>query len=465
MKNIFLKSLLILTISLGILSSCVNSDDYSTPENSLTTYELKATTTVEAVNTAANVAAATAKPIFEYTADDIIEAYVTSNDEGGTFYKSISFQTIPTDGSSPIGFSVPINVTTLYGKGFTPGRKVFIKLKGLYIGKVFGSLQIGSLFEGNVGRISEFEWKNHLFPSATKVSEDSFVRTLTLADAYTDANQNTLIELNMVQFADGSINRTYYDVDSGGGATNHLLTSTTGGTQRIIRFSSFAPFTGKQVPTGSGKIRGILSKFNTDFQFVVRYESDIKLTNPRADVNPPIVGNATTFSSILNEPFNGYNSNQTNFPKYINDAFVGNRYWQLKSFGSNSYIEQSAFNGSGNPGLNLKTYFFVPVDFTAANTFTFKEAMRFNAGEALKVYYVTSSNYVPGGVIDIKKFTNITSNFNITYPALGSSENTITSAGIYAIPATLTGTGYFVFEYTGTATVTTTVQIDDIVIN
>ena len=465
MKNIFLKSLLILTISLGILSSCVNSDDYSTPENSLTTYELKATTTVEAVNTAANVAASTAKPIFEYIADDIIEAYVTSNDEGGTFYKSISFQTIPTDGSSPIGFSVPINVTTLYGKGFTPGRKVFIKLKGLYIGKVFGSLQIGSLFEGNVGRISEFEWKNHLFPSATKVSEDSFVRTLTLADAYTDANQNTLIELNLVQFADGSINRTYYDIDSGGGATNHLLTSTTGGIQRIIRFSSFAPFTGKQVPTGSGKIRGILSKFNTDFQFVVRYESDIKLTNPRADVNPPIVGNATTFSSILNEPFNGYNSNQTNFPKYINDAFVGNRYWQLKSFGSNSYIEQSAFNGSGNPGLNLKTYFFVPVDFTAANTFTFKEAMRFNAGEALKVYYVTSSNYVPGGVIDIKKFTNITSNFNITYPALGSSENTITSAGIYAIPATLTGTGYFVFEYTGTATVTTTVQIDDIVIN
>ena len=465
MKNIFLKSLLILTISLGILSSCVNSDDYSTPENSLTTYELKATTTVEAVNTAANVAASTAKPIFEYIADDIIEAYVTSNDEGGTFYKSISFQTIPTDGSSPIGFSVPINVTTLYGKGFTPGRKVFIKLKGLYIGKVFGSLQIGFLYEGTIGRISEFEWKNHLFPSATKVSEDSFVRTLTLADAYTDANQNTLIELNMVQFADGSINRTYYDVDSGGGATNHLLTSTTGGTQRIIRFSSFAPFTGKQVPTGSGKIRGILSKFNTDFQFVVRYESDIKLTNPRADVNPPIVGNATTFSSILNEPFNGYNSNQTNFPKYINDAFVGNRYWQLKSFGSNSYIEQSAFNGSGNPGLNLKTYFFVPVDFTAANTFTFKEAMRFNAGEALKVYYVTSSNYVPGGVIDIKKFTNITSNFNITYPALGSSENTITSAGIYAIPATLTGTGYFVFEYTGTATVTTTVQIDDIVIN
>ena len=321
------------------------------------------------------------------------------------------------------------------------------------------------MYEGTIGRISEFVWKNHLFPSATKVAEDSFVRTLTLADAYTDANQNTLIELDLVQFADASINRTYYDVDSGGGATNHLLTSTTGGTQRIIRFSSFAPFTGKQVLPGSGKIRGVLSKYSTDFQFVVRYESDIKLTSPRADINPPIVGNATTFSTILSEPFIGYSNNQTNFPKYINDAFVGSRYWQLKSFGSNSYIEQSAFNGGGNPGLNLKTYFFVPVDFSAANTFTFKEAMRFNAGNALKVYYVTSANYAPGSVVDIKKFINITSSFNITYPALGASENTITSAGVYAIPTTLTGTGYFVFEYTGSATVTTTVQIDDIVIN
>jgi FAD/FMN-containing dehydrogenase len=460
MKNIFLKSLLILTVSLGTLSSCVNSDNYSTPESTLTTYELTTTTTVAAVNLAAS-----ANSITEYTTDDIIEAYVTSNDESGTFYKSISFQTIPTDASAPIGFSVPINATTLYGKGFTPGRKVFIKLKGLYIGKIFGSLQIGSLYEGTIGRISEFEWKNHLFPSGTKVAEDSFVRTLTLADAYKDINQNTLVELDLVQFADGSINRTYYDVDSGGGATNHLLTATTGGTQRIIRFSSFAPFTGKQVPSGSGKIRGVLSKYNTDFQFVVRYESDIKLTSARADVNPTIVGNATAFSAILNEPFNGYSSNQTNFPKYINDAFVGNRYWQLKSFGSNSYIEQSAYNGSGNPGLNLKTYFFVPVDFSAANNFTFKEAMRFNAGNALKVYYVTSADYAPGSVVDIKKFTNITSSFNISYPALGASENTITSAGVYAIPTTLTGTGYFVFEYTGSATITTTVQIDDIVIN
>jgi Family of unknown function (DUF5689) len=460
MKKILLKSLLLVSISFGI-TSCINDDSYSTPTNTLETFELTTTTTVAAVN-----AAATGTPV-EYTADDIIEGYVTSSDESGTFYKSISFQTIPTDGSAPIGFSVPIDVTTLYGKGFTPGRKVFIKLKGLYTAKVFGSLQIGSLFEGGVGRISVFQWKNHLFPSATIVDEDTFFRTFSLTAAYTDVNQNTLVELDEVEFADSSINRTYYDEDSGGGATNHLLTALTGGTQRIIRFSSFAPFTGNQVPTGSGKIRGVLTKFNSDFQFIVRYESDIKLNNPRVDVFPAIVGNATIFSASLNEPFTSYTTpNQTNFPKYINDAAAGSRYWQLKSFGSNKYIEMSSFAGSGNPGSPAKTLFFVPVDFTSANTFTFKEEIRFNAGEALKVYYVTEANYTPGQPVNMSLFTNITSSFtNITYPAFGASESSFNSAGTYTLPATLTGNGYFVFEYTGTTTVTTTVQIDDIVIN
>lgn len=468
MKKIILASITLLVVSTSIFTSCISSDVYDVPQNTLTTYVLQTTKSVKEINDNAvtvNTTSTPAQLAIEYTADDIIEAYVTSSDESGTFYKSISFQTIPSDGSAPIGFSVPIDLSTLYGRGFNPGRKVFIKLKGLYIGKVFGSLQIGSLYEGTVGRISEFDWEKHLFPSNVKVTEDSFVRTLTLADAHKDEIQNTLIDIDAVQFTDGSLGRTFYDVDSGGGATNHNLIALTGGTQRVIRFSSFAPFTGRQVPTGSGKIRGVLSKYNTSFQFVVRYESDIKLTNARVDVNPAIVGNANAFSSVLNEPFNGYSGNQTNFPKYINDAFIGNRYWQLKSFGINSYIEQSAFNGSANPGLNLKTYFFVPVDFTAANTFTFKEAMRFNSGNALKVYYVTSSNYTAGGLVDIKKFTNITTSFNITYPALGASENNITSAGIYTIPSTLTGTGYFVFEYNGSATVTTTVQIDDIAIN
>ena len=88
-----------------------------------------------------------------------------------------------------------------------------------------------------------------------------------------------------------------------------------------------------------------------------------------------------------------------------------------------------------------------------------------NAGEALKVYYVTAANYTPLTPVNMSSLVNITSNFTISYPAIGSSETTFNSAGTYAIPAGLTGNGFFVFEYVGTTTVTTTVQLDDIEIN
>lgn len=460
MKKIILKSGLLLSMTVALFSGCASDDHYTTPENTLTTYELTTTRTVASVNSAA-----TGTPV-QFTADDIIEAYVTSSDEKGTFYKSISFQTIPTDASTPIGFSVPVNLTSLYGKGFTPGRKVYIKLNGLYAAKVFGSLQIGSLYNGTIGRISEFDWVDHLFPSATIVPEDTFVRNFSLAAAYTDIVQNTLIELTNVEFADGSLNRTYYDVDSGGGATNHTLVASIGGVERIIRFSSFAPFTGKQVPSGSGNIRGVLTKFNSDYQFIVRYESDIKLTSPRFDSSPAVGGTAAVFDGTLFEPFTSYTAtNQSVFPKYFNDPVVSSRLWQLKTFSGNKYIEMSSFAGASSPGVPAKTLFLVPVDFTAANTFTFKKEIRFNAGEALNVYYVTAANYTAGTPLNMSSFVNITSSFNITYPALGASENAFNSAGTYSIPVSLTGNGYFVFEYVGTTTVTTTVQIDDIAIN
>ncbi len=38
------------------------------------------------------------------------------------------------------------------------------------------------------------------------------------------------------------------------------------------------------------------------------------------------------------------------------------------------------------------------------------------------------------------------------------------NSGIYAIPNSLTGNGYFIFEYNGTTGITTTMQLDDIVV-
>ncbi len=457
MKSIF-KPIFILIFAAAISTSCVK-EDYDNPNKSIPTYELTVTKTVAEV-LASSTPALTA---FDPAANDIIAAYVTSSDEKSNFYNTISFQTLPEDGSQPIGFSVPINLKS-FTKGFTPGRKVYIKLSGLYRAIVDGSMQIGSFYQPTptdtpkVGRISENEWQNYLFPSSEEVAEDTFVRTVTLAQAATNANLNTLVELENVEFADSSVGRTYFDVDSGGGSTNHLITDITGGTPRFFRVSSFAPFSTHRVPKESGRIRGVMTRYGSDFQFVIRVEGDVKLTQPRVDVFPPIVGNNIQFMGVLNENFESISVNTTIFPKYINDPVVGSRLWKVKSFGGNQFIEMSSFGGT--PEVN-KTMFYVPVDMTAASTFSFKTLALFYTGQTLKVYYTT--DYTAGSDVNAATLVDITANF-----AISADQSGFTPSGVFQIPANVTGNGFFIFEYNGSGIVpkvTTNMQIDDIIIN
>lgn len=444
MKSIIFKSLFIIAIASGFISGCANDDNYGTPNLGCVDPGLTATKTVQQI-----IGMATTTPKL-YEDDDVIEGYVSSSDEKGTFFKTISLQTLPSAGT-PVGFSIALNVSSTYTEGFTPGTKVYIKLKGLYYANVFNSLQIGALYQGTqIGRISENVWRQSIFPSCTKVNESELVRTVTLAQAYTNANLNTLIEIDDVRFADASVGRSYYDVDSGGGATNHFITTATGGgISNIIRFSSFAPFSGNKVPSGSGKIRGVMTKYNSDFQFIVRYESDIQLSGTRA----------FNYSSSLSENFESYVANQSSFANYFNDPIIGTKVWSIKTTAS-KYLEMTSF---GTPNEDNKTMFFVPINMTAASTMTFKYKVSFPvAGHTpLKVYYTT--NYTPGQDIRTAAVVDITSSFNI-----GTSQSFV-SAGTFNIPAGVTGNGFFIFEYTGSGLsnprLTTNFGIDDIVVN
>lgn len=445
-------------LTLGaMLISCSNNDVYEAPQGCVDPGIVANFEVATLDNAATNV------PQQFNTPETYIEGYVTSSDERGAFFKSISLQTMPTDGSAPIGFSVAIDETTLFGRGFYPGKKVFVKLEGLYYGLQDGSLKIGDLFEGTeVGRISNFTYAEKVIPSCTEVSEEQLVRTMSIDEALNDDNINTLIELENVQFVDAEVGLAYYDPNNDlGGATNRTLTDADGN-QIIFRTSSFTNFSGNTISGKSGKVRGVLTKFGSDFQFVARYESDIKLTEDRIDNAPPFVGGDLQFLGSFGENFESFANNNKQFPRYINDAVIGNRYWEVRSFGGNKYIQMSSFGGT--PEQN-RVLFIVPVDFAAANTFSFKTKGGFNNGAALKVYY--STNYVPGEDVNGANLVDITSVFTIDNgPASGYSTN-FTNSGNWTIPGTLSGNGFVIFEYSGNGNggVTTTIQIDDIAVN
>ena len=275
-----------------------------------------------------------------------------------------------------------------------------------------------------------------------------------------------LIEFDAVQFTDASLGKKYYDasLNSLGGATNHEI-SDQFGNKVILRVSEFATFASNTVPSQNGKIRGVMTKYNSDYQFMIRTLNDVNLTNNRLaiDLYPPIGGTAIVYDATLNEPFTSYTTNnQQIFPKYINDAAVGSRYWQVKTFSGNKYIQMSSFGGTPEANRSL---FIVPVNMTAANTLSFKTKDGFNNGAVLKVYYTT--NYVPGTQITGATLVDITSSFTIATGTITGYATNFTNSGTYNIPASLTGNGFFVFEYVGNGSggATTTMQIDDIVIN
>lgn len=465
MKTTFLKSVLLLAIAAGTFTSCVNDDDYEIPSLECTDTTLQKTMEVAAVPASANVA--------QYLQDDIIEAYVTSSDEGGNFFKTISFQTLPSEG--PVeAFSVPVDVTSSF-VNFNPGRKVYVKLKNLYTDVANGGVRIGTIFLNTsgtaaVGRLPESQYKEVLVRSCQVVSEEDLVQKISITEAKQDKYINTLIELDAVQFSDAAINTTYYDPSNTiGGATNHMLMDATGASV-IFRTSSFANFAGRPVPDGSGKVRGVMTKFGSDYQFMARTERDVKLDQERFFVDtsaPALGGTAIVYSGNFTENFESYGTTSPAnrvFPAYINDPLVGTRYWANTTFGGNKYIQMTSFGGT--PEVN-RSMFIIPVDMTAANTFSFQSKSGFTNGPALKVYYIMASDYTPGGPINPALLTEITSNFTISPGQASGYPADFTNSGAWSIPASLTGNGFFVFEYSGNGNggVTSTIQIDNIVVN
>ncbi|WP_338408397.1 DUF5689 domain-containing protein [uncultured Flavobacterium sp.] len=453
MKN-KIKNICIVIFSASLLSSCVN-DTFDTPvQDACVSPGLTKTKEV------ANIYAVASNTTVTYSADDIIEAYVISSDEGGNFYKSMYFQ--PIDGSK--GFNLSVDEVSAYAKKLQPGKKVFLKLKGLAYanpssygrGLIFGAPPTEQYA---VDRLTGLEYQKYLIPSCDAVSEDAIVHKITLAQAFSDTYLNTLVEIDNVQFADESAGGTY-DTNRTDNYDSSIYV-TNGTSSLTIRTSRFASFAGYKVPLGKGKIRGVLSRYNSTYQIIMRTERDAMMSNERLDFNLPIGGSAIQYLPTFNENFESYAASTAGavFPKYVNDAFLGSRYWDVKAYSGNKYIQMTSYNSGGSN----KTYLAMPVAFTPGNKLSFKSKDGYNLGSVLKVYY--STNYVPGGDIGKATLVDITSSFAIAKGTTTGYATNFTNSGNYVIPSTLTGNGFFLFEYYGTSSITTTMQIDDIIVN
>ena len=278
MKLNVLKNTAIAFISLCTVMSCVKDDDYELPDNKkvLPAFAGK-------VVSFSDVASRTTPSIKPYSADEAIEGYVISSDEGGNFYKKIYIQ----NEDKTQALSVALDKSGIYTE-FPIGAKVQLRLKGLTTQRNNAITEVGYKIYKNeksgresVGSIAEAIYKTHLYDmGGERKTLASLAKEVTSIETVkNDVHVGQLITLKGVHFPNEVVGKTMYDKSKDlGGATNYKLTDANGKTIDF-RTSSFAKFKDEKVPSGTLDITGVLSKFNTSWQFMISNYADIKVVS------------------------------------------------------------------------------------------------------------------------------------------------------------------------------------------
>ncbi|MDR3271912.1 MAG: DUF5689 domain-containing protein [Flavobacteriaceae bacterium] len=301
----FIKNILILSILPLVSASCVHDDDYNAPEKggSSVCQTLTPTTDIPSIIAAApaGVAAMFAKD------SQVVEGYVISSDASGNIYKNMYIVTA--DGKT--GLQLSVNQSNLYNH-YPLGSKVYVHLDSLYYGKQYDMTMIGTLptqpSKYVVDQIPSGLIAKHIILSCddAKNDDDLVIKTnaagnpLTMADL-NDSYLNTLVEITGAAFTDagGTFVRGNITTD------NYLV-----GTPSVdVRVSNYSDFANLPIPFGKGTIRGILTKYTTYYQLMLRSYNDVtnfsgeraifsETFNNVADVaNRPKLGVATGFDN------------------------------------------------------------------------------------------------------------------------------------------------------------------------
>ena len=275
-----------------MLFACVKDRNFDPPQ-SICDIELVANTTYSEVKKMYT------GDTFQIQEDLIIEGYVISSDAAGNFFSVLHFQDSPQNPSEGFQIEIDRRDSHLF---YAVGSKIYIKLKGLYLGKSKDVFKIGGVFTsfGNVsvGRLPTTMVNQHVFLScdekvdtqATKVSISN------LSENYT----NTLVQLSAVELVAEDQDEVFAVARE---ETERVLTDCQGNTIVLLN-SGFSDFQDQNLPKGNGTITGVLKRDKSDYQLVIRGLKDIAFDNERCSENAVLETSKSIFISELADPEN-----------------------------------------------------------------------------------------------------------------------------------------------------------------
>lgn len=274
MRLNLIKYLLAAVALTGMTTSCQNHFD--DPELTVPEATMRANTTIRELKEAFMSTNATLCPVKDEATQEhyIIHGRVISSDATGNIYQALMVQ--DETGAMPI----TIRRASLYNE-YHLGQEVVIDVTGLWIGRYNNLMQLGWLGEPYNGVDQLTFMSFYEFASHTEINGNPTVNTrnVPFGSDYPDDRmycismdideladipalseecvmlQGQLVEFANVRFVDGGV-ETYAPYQE---TVNRYIYGSGSSKQVVVRNSGYSTFYNDMLPSGTGRVRGILS--------------------------------------------------------------------------------------------------------------------------------------------------------------------------------------------------------------
>lgn len=386
----------------------------------------------------------------EITGDLAITGIVTGSDKkDGNLYKEGYIE----DASS--GILLKFESTG----GFYLGDSVIINVNGLYLGDYGDFVQMGGVpytdASGSL-RVSGFNKDKQMI--TVSVGNPSHPTLTTISEIESGDFLGKLVKLNEVQFSGSEAGKTYADPLSDPPQSMNRYLEDCSSNNIIVRSSGYSTFAGDPLPEGNGTITGIVTKFNSDLQIIIRDINEVDMTGERC---AQALGTLGSPVETLSEDFEGF----ADYDNIVVDGWQsmivkGGRYWIAQEFDNNLYMQASGYNSGVD---EMETWVITqPITISAQKVLTFRSAMAYwehdPGNDPFELLFSTDYNGTNMGSATWTPLSAVLADDN-------NSNYEWVASGNINLPIQSGASGVIAFKYSGSNSESTSFIIDDVVVS
>jgi len=313
---------------LFFIFSCVKDSDFKNPETPCNDQLIANRTFIEVKNLFDG-------EVIQIQQDLVIEGYIVSSDQAGNFFSTLHIQDNPINPTA--GFQIEIDLRDSY-LFYELGSKVYIKLKGLYLGKSKGVYKLGGVFTsfGNlsVGRLPALAVEDHLLLSCDPIS--NLVPKIISISEFREDFVSTLVRIESLEVIADEQNLTFALPQE---ETIRNLSDCNGGLIELLN-SGYSDFQNTILPSGNGSVTAVLYREKNDYQLIIRNLNDMAMKNELCTDTEIFLTSDQIFISEIADP---NNNSEARFIELYN---AGNQQIQLDGWFLLRYTNANVTSGS-----------------------------------------------------------------------------------------------------------------------